>query len=144
MIDRAYTMVGFRAAAPPQPAGKKKMSTPMAEMTAPAHADTLLPFAEADPAASADTLRAMMAEQGYLFFRRLVPAKDVLAVRQAVLELCQAAGWLDDSRELLDAVVAADMQPTTEGQPAYMAVYRKIDGCEAPLTMVDYRNPRRR
>jgi hypothetical protein len=27
---------------------------------------------------------------------------------------------------------------------AYMAVYRKIDGCEAPLTMVDYRNPRRR
>ena len=27
---------------------------------------------------------------------------------------------------------------------AYMAVYRTIGGCEAPLTMVDYRNPRRR
>jgi hypothetical protein len=27
---------------------------------------------------------------------------------------------------------------------AYMAVYRRIDGCEAPLTMVDYRNLRRR
>ena len=27
---------------------------------------------------------------------------------------------------------------------AYMAVYRHIGGCEAPLTMVDYRNPRRR
>lgn len=27
---------------------------------------------------------------------------------------------------------------------AYMAVYRHIDGCEAPLTMVDYRNPTRR
>jgi hypothetical protein len=27
---------------------------------------------------------------------------------------------------------------------AYMAVYRRIGGCEAPLTMVDYRNPRRR
>ncbi|HEY8592162.1 MAG TPA: hypothetical protein VIL42_04760 [Sphingomicrobium sp.] len=26
---------------------------------------------------------------------------------------------------------------------AYMAVHRKIDGCEAPLTMVDYRSPRR-
>jgi hypothetical protein len=26
----------------------------------------------------------------------------------------------------------------------YMAVYRRIDGCEAPLTMVEYRNPRRR
>jgi hypothetical protein len=27
---------------------------------------------------------------------------------------------------------------------AYMAVYRHIGDCEAPLTMVDYRNPRRR
>jgi hypothetical protein len=26
----------------------------------------------------------------------------------------------------------------------YMAVYRRIDGCEAPLTMVEYRNFRRR
>jgi hypothetical protein len=26
---------------------------------------------------------------------------------------------------------------------AYMAVYRHIGGCEAPLTMADYRNPRR-
>jgi len=25
----------------------------------------------------------------------------------------------------------------------YMAVYRRIDGCEAPLTMTDYRAPRR-
>ena len=33
----------------------------MAEMSAPVHADTLLPFAEADPAASADMLRMMMA-----------------------------------------------------------------------------------
>lgn len=27
---------------------------------------------------------------------------------------------------------------------AYMAVYRHIGACEVPLTMVDYRNPRRR
>lgn len=27
---------------------------------------------------------------------------------------------------------------------AYMAVYRHIGDCEAPLTMVEYRNPRRR
>ena len=26
----------------------------------------------------------------------------------------------------------------------YMAVLRRIDGCEAPLTMVEYRNSRRR
>ena len=98
----------------------------MSEISAPAPSETLLPFAESDPAASADTLRATMDKQGYLFFRRLIPVQDVIAVRQAVLELCRAAGWLDRSRELLDAVVAADMQPTTEGQPAYMAVYRQV------------------
>lgn len=27
---------------------------------------------------------------------------------------------------------------------AYMAVYRRIGGCEDPLTMADYRNPRQR
>ena len=34
----------------------------------------------------------------------------------------------------------------TELPPAtpYMAVYRRIGDCEVPLTMVDYRNPRRR
>jgi hypothetical protein len=34
----------------------------------------------------------------------------------------------------------------TELPPAttYMAVLREIGGCDAPLTMVDYRNPRRR
>ena len=34
----------------------------------------------------------------------------------------------------------------TELPPAigYMAVYRRIGDCEAPLTMVDYRNSRRR
>ena len=37
-------------------------------------------------------------------------------------------------------------QKLTELPPAtvYMAVARHIDGCDAPLTMVDYRLPRRR
>jgi len=34
----------------------------------------------------------------------------------------------------------------TELPPAttYMAVLREIGGCDSPLTMVEYRNPRRR
>ena len=34
----------------------------------------------------------------------------------------------------------------TELPPAttYMAVYRRVDGCEAPMTMVEYRSPRGR
>src|SRR5690349_6192069 len=98
----------------------------MVQISATAPAETLLPFAEADPAASPEALRAAMNEQGYLFFRHLVPEQDVIAVRRAVLEQCDAAGWLDRSRELLDAVVAPDMQPTTENQTPYMAVYRKV------------------
>src|SRR3712207_5500928 len=98
----------------------------MAEMSVLAHSEQLPPFAEADPNASAAELRALMADQGYLFFRRLVPAQDVVAVRRDVLEVCAAAGWLDRSHDLMDGVVAPDMAPTTEGQPAYMAVYRKV------------------
>ena len=42
-------------------------------------AEALRPFAESNPLAGAEALRAQMGEQGYLFFRRLVPAEDVLA-----------------------------------------------------------------
>jgi ectoine hydroxylase-related dioxygenase (phytanoyl-CoA dioxygenase family) len=98
----------------------------MSETRATPAPEALLPFVESDPSAGQAALRAIMAEQGYLFFRRLVPAEDVLAVRRDVLEQCAAAGWLDDSRDLMDGVVAPGMQPTSEGQAPYMAVYRKV------------------
>jgi ectoine hydroxylase-related dioxygenase (phytanoyl-CoA dioxygenase family) len=47
-------------------------------------------------------------------------------VRHAVLEQCQQAGWLDPAQDLLEAVVAPGMQPTSEGKSEYMAVYRKV------------------
>jgi ectoine hydroxylase-related dioxygenase (phytanoyl-CoA dioxygenase family) len=84
------------------------------------------PFVESDAAAAPERLRATMERQGYLFFRGLVPAEDVLRVRRDVLEQCAEAGWLDPDRDLMEAVVAAGVQPTTEGQPAYTAVYRKV------------------
>jgi ectoine hydroxylase-related dioxygenase (phytanoyl-CoA dioxygenase family) len=84
------------------------------------------PFVESDAGSSASVLRALMAEQGYLFFRGLVPREDVLAARRAVLAHLQEAGWLDPHRPLEEAVVAPGMTPTTEGRPEYMAVYRKV------------------
>ncbi|MBC8075482.1 MAG: phytanoyl-CoA dioxygenase family protein [Chloroflexales bacterium] len=84
------------------------------------------PFVESDAADNPAQLRATMERQGYLFFRSLVPPEDVLGVRRAVLELCAEAGWLDRDRATIDGVVAPGLQPTSEGQPPYMAVYRKV------------------
>jgi ectoine hydroxylase-related dioxygenase (phytanoyl-CoA dioxygenase family) len=88
--------------------------------------ETLLPFIESDPAAPPEQLRATMDEQGYLFFRALVPPDDVCAVRRAVLAHCAEAEWLDPAYDLEEGAVRTDLPPTMEGQPAYMAVYRKV------------------
>ena len=84
------------------------------------------PFVESDPNQSADELRATLDQQSYLFFRGLVPADTVLTVRRDVLELCHEAGWLDASHDVMEAVVRADVTPTTEGKPDYMAMYRQL------------------
>ncbi len=95
-------------------------------MTASAPKTDYAPFNESDPAADADTLRARMETDGYLFFRGLVHEDEVLAVRRAMLEFCAEAGWLDTSRDLMEGIVAPGVNPTTEGRADYNAVYRKI------------------
>jgi ectoine hydroxylase-related dioxygenase (phytanoyl-CoA dioxygenase family) len=87
---------------------------------------TYHPFEVSDASAGAEELRADMEAQGYLFFRGLIPADAVLAVRRDALDLCQVAGWLDPARELMEGIVAPDMEPLTEGKPAYMELYRKL------------------
>lgn len=84
------------------------------------------PFVESDPDAGASALSGEMNERGYLFFREIVPAEEIRAVRRDVLALCADAGWLDPGRALMDAVVHPDMTPTSEGQAEYNAVYRRI------------------
>ena len=84
------------------------------------------PFVESDPRAGTNELRANMDKFSYLFFRGLVPAETVLRVRREILELCRDAGWLDPSRDLMEGVVAPGVQPTSEGRPDYMAVYRQV------------------
>jgi hypothetical protein len=48
--------------------------------------------------------------------------------------------YADRSGEPLKPRKLTELPPAT----AYMAVFRHIGACEAPLTMVDYRNPRGR
>lgn len=89
--------------------------------------DTLIPFIESNAQADNAALRAEMAERGYLFFRGVVTADVVMNVRRQVLELQREAGWIDDrDHDLMDGIVRAGVQPTMEGKPDYMAVYRKV------------------
>lgn len=86
----------------------------------------IVSFIEADASAEAGVLRTQMEENGYLFFRNLVPADDVLAVRRAILELCAQAGWLDPRRDVMEGIAAPHQKPLREGMPEYKPVYRQV------------------
>lgn len=85
-----------------------------------------IPFIESDPQSDKVQLQAVMNTYGYLFFRGIVPADEVLGVRHDVLEILQEAEWLDPSRDLMEGIVRPGLTPRTEGQPEYTAVYRRI------------------
>ena len=88
--------------------------------------DNCVPFIESDANAGAETLREEMNENGYLFFRALVPEDEVLRVRSEIFELCREAGWLDSSRDMMEGIAAPGIAPLMEGMPEYMKVYRQI------------------
>lgn len=88
--------------------------------------ETYAPFVESDALAPAEELRAAMEQDGYLFFRGLVPADVVLGVRREVLALCAQDNWLDPGRDIIDGIAASGHEPLREGMPEYMTVYRRI------------------
>jgi ectoine hydroxylase-related dioxygenase (phytanoyl-CoA dioxygenase family) len=88
--------------------------------------DAYVPFVESNPDANAEELREIMDEQGYLFFRRLLPIDTVLTVRHDVLEVLKEANWLDPEHDLMKGKALPSIEPRTEGQAEYTAVYRKV------------------
>ncbi len=96
--------------------------------------ENYLPFIESDAAASAAELRAQIDETGYLFFRALVPAVEVLRVRRDVLDLCDEADWLDRSHPKMEAIRNPDHGPYSEGMPQYMPTYRPRAAAAHPST----------
>lgn len=53
----------------------------------------------------AERLRARGEQDGYLFFRGLLPAEAVLEVRRDLLGVLAANGWLDATQPLIDGVL---------------------------------------
>src|SRR5712692_4264737 len=85
--------------------------------------DAYAPFVESNPDASAEELRMIMDEQGYLFFRRLILVDAVLTVRHDVLEVLKEANWLDPEHDLMKGRALPGIKLRTEGQAEYTAVY---------------------
>ncbi len=83
-------------------------------------------FIEADATQNAATLREQMERDGYLFFRALVPAAEVLQVRRDVLEVLSEAGWIDPAHDLMEGIAYPGIEPKTEGMREYTDVYRKV------------------
>ena len=72
-----------------------------------------------------DALRGMLDKHGYLYFQGLVPKETVLEVRKDILELCRDAGWLEPDAPLMEGVWSGK-GASVEGEPEYMAVYRRV------------------
>jgi hypothetical protein len=82
-----------------------------------------------DIVCDADALRGRLDYDGYLFFRGAGPKEKLAAARRDVFAILADAGWIDRRGSDVDRGVArwsGTVGPLTEGDPAYMAVYRKI------------------
>src|SRR5947207_1406541 len=78
----------------------------------------------------AAVLRERAAEDGYLFFRGLLPPEPVLSLRRQILEVCARHGFLREGPPLDEAVAAPGVR-CREGDPEYAAAYDEIQRMEA-------------
>jgi hypothetical protein len=84
------------------------------------------PFTESTPLlGTPGALRRRAAEDGYLYFHRLLHAEPILAVRREILDVCARHGFLAPGTDP-DAARAAPGIHWREGDPEYMAAYDDI------------------
>ncbi|MCS7224507.1 MAG: phytanoyl-CoA dioxygenase family protein [Armatimonadetes bacterium] len=87
--------------------------------------EVLKEFRDAMPILSdGNQLRERMTQDGYLFFRRLLPEDEVLAVRRDIIRLCQDKGWVDETER-------ASSHPRWEGSDDYWEVYDALQCLES-------------
>ena len=49
-------------------------------------------------------MRGQMATDGFLFFRGLLPADEIVALRRKILQVCDNYGWIAPGTELMDGI----------------------------------------
>jgi len=74
-------------------------------------------------------LRKQLRDDGYLFFRGILPKNEILQLRSQILEICQKAGWLRPRNDMMDALT--DHDPIMERDEAYAPVYARVQALEA-------------
>ncbi len=74
---------------------------------------------------NAAELKLRLAEDGYLFFRRLLDPQRLLNLRREMLTLMQAGGWLVPGTDPIDGIANPDAR-STEGDAEYTDVYHQV------------------
>lgn len=76
-----------------------------------------------------EALHRRAQEEGYLFFRKLLPEEHVLEVRRDICGVLQQHGWLDSGTDPMDAITT--QQPVIEGQEEFEPVYDDVQKTES-------------
>lgn len=93
-------------------------------------ANELLAAAGAEDAAAKTTaLRARLQQDGYLFFRQIIPASTLLALRDQMTRILADIGWILDGDQRLAAKAIGIAQ--REGEPGYFEALDRIVKLEA-------------
>ncbi len=70
-------------------------------------------------------LAARLADDGYLFLRGVLPARDVMAVRARILDLAARGGWLAPDRPVADGI-ARMSAACKDPEPDFLRVYEPM------------------
>ncbi len=66
---------------------------------------------------------------GYLFFRDILPKEKVYTLRRKIMEFCQDAGWLRSNSDPMEGLT--DREPILEGEAEWRPVYAKLKALES-------------
>ncbi|MDA0711328.1 MAG: phytanoyl-CoA dioxygenase family protein [bacterium] len=78
-----------------------------------------------------EKLRAFAHREGYLFFKKLLPEMDVLALRKAVMDLVQAFSWLAPNTPPMLGLADGNAPETREHTPAWRDFYCAVQKLQA-------------
>lgn len=94
-------------------------------LTSPELLNHYVPFVDSTPLlGDGAKLREQLKQDGYLYLRGVGPKDKILELRRDMLGLCAGAGWVE-ARDWM-AGKWTGSGPFTEGEPEYMAVYKKV------------------